>query len=152
MTKNTGRFDHRPPFPDKEPWWGVDGLGFWLVDDLLPSLGSVLKTTLGITSILYILNQKHLLPRPVSAVVSKVLFWPTLPITFAKRWDNWYDTVVDDKVMLGGAPFGFVGIPERLHEDYGVSFQTKFAEGLPHHRLVGRCPLSGWCCDQYVSR
>jgi len=81
--------------------------------------GACVKIFLGITVGLYVLNQKHLLPKPLSRIVSKALFWPTLPITVAKRIGSW-TTVVDDTVIIGGAPFGFAGIPERLY-DYGVS-------------------------------
>jgi atypical dual specificity phosphatase len=31
-----------------------------------------------------------------------------------------WTTVVDDTVMIGGAPFGFAKIPERLYEQYNV--------------------------------
>lgn len=82
------------------------------------------KALLGTTIALYVLNQKHLLPRPISSVVSKLLFWPTLPITVCKRIGNWI-TPVDDTVVLGGAPFGFAGIPEELYSKYDVSFEKK---------------------------
>jgi hypothetical protein len=85
----------------------------------IPSLGACLKATLGVTVALYILNQKHLLPRPLSAVVSQALFWPTLPITVAVRLGKW-ETVIDDTVVMGGAPFGFARLPEKLYEQYGV--------------------------------
>lgn len=87
---------------------------------LVPSVSVCLKIVLGITTTLYILNQNHLLPKPLSAVVSKTLFWPTLPITILKRIGRW-TTVVDDTVLMGGAPFGFAGIPQLLHEQHGVS-------------------------------
>ena len=79
------------------------------------------RLLLGATVALYVLNQKHLLPRPLSAVVSKALFWPTLPITASKRWGKKWFTPIDDTIIVGGAPFGFLGLPERLYEDYGVS-------------------------------
>lgn len=82
--------------------------------------GSALKGCLAATVALYILNQNHLLPKPLSAVVSKVLFWPTLPITVTRRLGSW-STVVDETVLIGGAPFGFVKYPERLYHEYGVS-------------------------------
>jgi hypothetical protein len=84
-----------------------------------PSLGSCLRIGFGVTLTLYILNQKHFLPRPLSRIVSRALFWPTLPITVMKRLGNWY-TVIDDTVIMGGAPFGFAKLPEKLHEQYGV--------------------------------
>jgi atypical dual specificity phosphatase len=84
-------------------------------------LGSSCKTVLGVTVVLYILNQKALLPQPVSAVVSRVLFWPTLPITALRRlWVGSWTTVIDDTVVMGGAPFGFLGWPERLYHEYGI--------------------------------
>lgn len=86
----------------------------------LPGLGNrSIQLILGVTVVLYALNQKALLPLPLSQVVSKVLFWPTLPITVARRLGRW-STVIDDAVVMGGAPFGFCGIPERLYYDYGV--------------------------------
>ena len=86
---------------------------------LLPSVGGLIRLTLGATVALYILNQNHLLPQPVSKIVSHVLFWPTLPITISKRLGKWY-TPIDDTVIVGGAPFGFAKIPELLYEQYGV--------------------------------
>jgi atypical dual specificity phosphatase len=84
---------------------------------------SVFKTTLfvvfGVASALYILNQKHLLPRPLSAVVSKVLFWPTFPITYSRRLGKWM-TDIDDTVVMGGAPIHLLNYPEILRRDYGV--------------------------------
>ena len=78
------------------------------------------RLMIGGTITLYILNQKHLLPKPLSAVVSKTLFWPTLPITVSRRVGRWV-TEVDDTVVMGGAPFGFFRIPQQLHDNYGVS-------------------------------
>lgn len=91
---------------------------------VLPSFLNVgLKAFLGITVALYVMNQTHNLPKPISALVSKYLFWPTLPITVSKRIGKWV-TDIDDTVVLGGAPFGFANIPERLYNDYGVSLWT----------------------------
>ena len=86
---------------------------------LFPSIGALIRLTLGATVVLYIMNQKHLLPRPISNIVSHVLFWPTLPITISKRLGKWY-TPIDDTVIMGGAPFGFAKIPELLYEQYDV--------------------------------
>eukprot|EP00957_Ditylum_brightwellii_P212218 15367096-Ditylum_brightwellii.AAC.2 len=79
-----------------------------------------LRLFLGTTVTLYILNQKHLLPKPMGRFVSKALFWPTLPITVSRRIGKWWSTDVDDTVILGGAPFGFLNMPERLYHDHGV--------------------------------
>lgn len=115
---------------DDKPSWteSVRRVG---ATSVLPSwTGACVKVFAGITVCLYVLNQKHLLPKPLSRIVSKALFWPTLPITVSKRLGSW-TTVVDDTVILGGAPFGFAGIPERLY-DYGVSENTIYS-------VVTRC-------------
>ena len=96
-----------------------------LASSSIPSIANLfLKTMLGVTVTLYVLNQKHMLPRPLSSVVSKVLFWPTLPITMGRRIGTWY-TKMDDVVMMGGAPFGFLQLPEKLYHDHGVRQQQK---------------------------
>ena len=79
------------------------------------------KTFLGLTVTLYVLNQNHMLPMPLARIVSKALFWPTMPLTVSKRIGRWSNTIVDDTVVLGGAPFGFCNIPEKLYNYYGVS-------------------------------
>jgi len=77
------------------------------------------KTILAATAAMYVLNQAHMLPKPVSGIVSKVLFWPTLPITMVKRIRSW-TTEIDDVVMIGGAPFHrLLGMPQHLY-DKGV--------------------------------
>jgi hypothetical protein len=87
----------------------------------VPHVVSVgLRAILGVTVALYILNQKHVLPRPLSAIVSKTLFWPSLPITVSRRIGKW-TTRIDDTVIIGGAPFGFLNYPDKLYKDYGVS-------------------------------
>jgi len=78
---------------------------------------SLLKFALGTTVALYVLNQKHMLPKPIGRIVSKALFWPTLPITLARRVGKWM-TNIDDTVVLGGAPFGFLNKPEELRKKY----------------------------------
>lgn len=77
------------------------------------------KSILAATAAMYVLNQAHMLPKPLSAVVSKALFWPTLPITMAKRIGSW-TTEIDDVVLMGGAPFHILlGMPQHLY-DKGV--------------------------------
>ena len=67
------------------------------------------------TITLYVLNQNHMLPKPLGMFTSRLLFWPTIPITVSKRIGKW-TTVVDNAVVLGGAPFGFMKYPEKLRE------------------------------------
>lgn len=105
------------------PWDSV----FKTAAMIVPSwTGYCLKSCLTAAVVLYILNQKHLLPKPLSAIVSKTLFWPSLPLTVAKRLGSW-STRVDDTVFLGGVPLGFVNYPERLYKDYGVSVAVHLA-------------------------
>lgn len=112
MTKHTSE-SFRGKWHNAEPSWTTSAA-------MLPSLANgALKIVLGITVGLYVLNQQHMLPRGLSSIVSKALFWPTLPITAVKRIGAWY-TTIDDTVILGGAPFGFLKIPEELYREYGV--------------------------------
>lgn len=85
------------------------------------------KFALGTIVALYILNQQHMLPRGLSSVVSKTLFWPTLPITFSKRLGKW-TTQVDDTVIMGGAPIGWLNVPKKLQEQYGVKSVINLCE------------------------
>jgi atypical dual specificity phosphatase len=79
------------------------------------------------TITLYVLNQKHMLPKPLGMVVSRVLFWPTMPITVSRRIGKW-TTVVDNAVVLGGAPFGFLNYPEKLHSQFRVTGVVNMCE------------------------
>jgi len=110
-----------------------------LLTSLLPSSSSFLvalsvRVLLSTTITLYILNQKHVLPKPLSGFVSKTLFWPTLPITLSRRVGKWVtpfsstlenENDIDNEentpdFILGGAPFGFLNYPEILLEKYNV--------------------------------
>eukprot|EP00593_Proboscia_inermis_P001142 CAMPEP_0171298082 /NCGR_PEP_ID=MMETSP0816-20121228/6857_1 /TAXON_ID=420281 /ORGANISM="Proboscia inermis, Strain CCAP1064/1" /LENGTH=45 /DNA_ID= /DNA_START= /DNA_END= /DNA_ORIENTATION= len=42
-----------------------------------------------------------------------------MPITASRRIGKWI-TPIDDTLVLGGAPFGFMDFPEKLQRDYGV--------------------------------
>lgn len=84
-----------------------------------PPRFSYMKVALGAVVSLYVLNQKHLLPRTLSGVVSRVLFWPSMPITVGRRFGEW-TSVVDENVIIGGIPFGFLGMPEHLRKDFNV--------------------------------
>lgn len=90
--RNDGNGDKKPGAPSNEQNSQRVTVGA-IIPQLLPKV--VLKYFFGVTVGLYILNQKHLLPRPLSAIVSKSLFWPTLPITVSRRIGKWI-TRVDD--------------------------------------------------------
>ena len=71
------------------------------------------------TVALYFLNQSHLLPRPISSIVSQVLFWPTLPITYERRIGHW-TTVIDDTIVMGGLHLALFRIPDKLLNAHNV--------------------------------
>ncbi|GKY95525.1 hypothetical protein MPSEU_000514200 [Mayamaea pseudoterrestris] len=122
LKKNDSRHDFQTRSRIPAALFQSDGLWNATVFSLPRFLQSSCKTFLGVTVALYILNQKALLPQPLSAVVSRALFWPTLPITAVRRlWVGSWTTVIDETVIIGGAPFGFLKWPERLRHDYGVS-------------------------------
>jgi atypical dual specificity phosphatase len=113
-SKDDGDDDESKKPPHEEnPWTNVTAV-------VIPQISRLAaRTFLGVTLALYVLNQKHCLPRPLSAMVSQALFWPTLPITISRRIGKWI-TPVDDTVLIGGAPFGFFNYPEKLYKEYGV--------------------------------
>jgi len=82
--------------------------------------GLMMRAGFSVTVALYVLNQTHMLPKPLAAAVSRFLFYPTLPITAFKRIGKWI-TRIDDTVVLGGAPFPTLGYPQKLKDDYNVA-------------------------------
>ena len=95
----------------------------WSTTTLVSAARVGFQSMTAVAVVLYILNQKHWLPLPISRVVSHTLFWPTLPLTVVRqRWrlGNDWCTEIDDVVVMGGAPFGFAGFPEKLFHKYDV--------------------------------
>jgi Dual specificity phosphatase, catalytic domain len=120
---------------------------------VLPSMvKKAFQASLTVTLLLYVLNQNHLLPRPISAVVSKTLFWPTLPITVSRRIGVWM-TPIDETVILGGIPFGFVGFPDRLYHDYHVraviNLCAEYDGPIRHYQRLGIQQLHLPTTDHY---
>lgn len=66
------------------------------------------------SAVTWLLFQKKLLPKPVSMIVSKIFFYPTFPITAIMRLGNYW-TKLDDTLIMGCAPMGFLGHPEKLY-------------------------------------
>lgn len=66
----------------------------------------------------YLLCQKKMLPQPMSRVVSKLAFFPTMPMTAMSRLGNYW-TEIDDTIVLGCAPFAAAGHPQIMY-DMGV--------------------------------
>jgi hypothetical protein len=118
---NPGMLSHPPT---TSSWTTTKGNGISVATVVPHILSGGLRAFLGVTVALYILNQQHLLPRPLSAMVSKTLFWPTLPITASRRIGKWV-TRMDDTVVMGGAPFGFLHYPKKLYRDYRVRREEK---------------------------
>lgn len=75
----------------------------------------LLWTLFTTSALLYALFQKKLLPKPVAKVVSKVLFYPTFPITALLRINNYWSQV-DDTLILGCAPMSLLNHPSKLHK------------------------------------
>lgn len=75
----------------------------------------ILFGAFSVAAISFFLFQKKLLPESAAKVVSKVLFYPTFPITALMRLGNYW-TKVDDTLILGCAPMSFCGHPEELYK------------------------------------
>jgi len=92
----------------------------WIVTvENMEMMQMLLQGFFGALVMLYVLNQKKLLPRRLSSIVSRITFWPTLPISLLNRYGRWY-TVIDSNIILGGAPFGFLNIPKKLYDEHNV--------------------------------
>ena len=68
---------------------------------------------LGIVA-LYALFQKHLLPHWLAKIVSRIFFLPTFPITALLRLGNYWSEI-DETILLGCAPMGFLRHPQELY-------------------------------------
>lgn len=66
-------------------------------------------------ALVFFLFQKKLLSKKMSKIVSKIYFLPTFPITILMRLGNYW-TIIDDTLLLGCAPMGFLGHPSQLHK------------------------------------
>ncbi|KAG5182353.1 protein-tyrosine phosphatase-like protein [Tribonema minus] len=99
-----------PQAPPPPPAPGPAGVGEHLWRLAVPTLWTVG----GLALLSYALFQKHLLPEAVGKRVAKLYFWPTMPFTLISRWSNYF-TVMDDTVILGGAPLAALGHPDMLH-------------------------------------
>ena len=92
------------------PYLGVDGFN---------SLTSIAMKFLYIffasSAVVLFMFQKKMLSKKTSKVVSRVFFFPTLPITILMRIGNYWSTV-DDTLLLGCAPIGCLGHPAQLHQ------------------------------------
>jgi hypothetical protein len=59
---------------------------------------TMLVIALTTSAITYVLFQLKVLPKPIARVVSKLLFYPTMPITALLRTGNYW-TPIDDTVL-----------------------------------------------------
>lgn len=67
------------------------------------------------SAIVLFMFQKKMLSKSTSKVVSRIFFFPTLPITILMRIGKYW-TAVDDTLILGCAPIGCLGHPSQLHK------------------------------------
>ena len=67
------------------------------------------------SAVVLFMFQKKMLSKSTSKVVSRIFFFPTLPITILMRIGNYW-TAVDDTLLLGCAPIGCLGHPSQLYE------------------------------------
>ncbi|CAM9173744.1 unnamed protein product [Choristocarpus tenellus] len=81
---------------------------------MLPARMLVVSAAVMIGGI-YALFQLRMLPPTIAPFVSKIYFWPTMPFTVLKAWNNYW-TKMDDTLYLGCAPLGFLGHVEDLHK------------------------------------
>jgi len=65
--------------------------------------------------VVWILFQKKLLPHNTAKFVSKLLFYPTFPITAMMRYNNYW-TKLDNTLILGCAPMGYMNHPDKLYK------------------------------------
>lgn len=102
---------------------------FFMIRYISSMIPIICKSCIFVSISLYLLNQKHLLPKPLSRIVSNVMFWPTIPITMINRNilnEHKWITTIDDTVIMGGAPFGFMNFPKLLYQTYGVRYLIFF--------------------------
>eukprot|EP00752_Nemacystus_decipiens_P012239 g10848.t1 len=100
---NAGNFNPPPPPPGGAPGGGS-------VSSTVLVFGAALAA-----GGLFGLFQLQLLPKAWGPWVSKIYFWPTLPFTMIRAFDNYW-TKMDSTVLLGAAPVGFLGHVDALHE------------------------------------
>jgi atypical dual specificity phosphatase len=138
-------YRYPPPPNDKRNATSPPHSSVWkvLLSALPPqrvALSHCLRAGLTLTVALYLLNQNHCLPRPLSGWVSRVLFYPTLPITVLRRLGTSWETVIDDTVLLGGVPLW--GRLQALHRDHDVRAVVNLCQeyagpSLEFYRRVG---------------
>jgi atypical dual specificity phosphatase len=138
-------YRYPPPPREKENTTSTPHSPVWkvLLSALPPNkvaLSHCLRAGLTLTVALYLLNQNHCLPRPLSGLVSRVLFYPTLPITVLRRLGTSWETVIDDTVLLGGVPL--CGRLQALHRDHDVRAVINLCQeytgpSLEFYRRVG---------------
>ena len=74
--------------------------------------------TFSASVVTYVMFQKKMFSKQTTAVISKILFYPTFPITVLSRLGNYWN-IVDKTIILGCAPMELLGHPQKLH-DMGV--------------------------------
>lgn len=114
-------------------------------------LRRVLWSSFIFVGITYTMFQKKLLPLQISKIVSKMFFFPTFPFTVILRLGNYW-TTIDDTLILGCAPMGFLGHPDDLYK-IGVrgvvNMCYEYAGPKSHYERLGIKQLHLPTCDHF---
>ena len=120
---------------------GVKGISILSSLSILPfiSINKLLLGFISSTALIYFLFQKKLLSKGLSKIVSKIFFFPTFPITALLRINNYW-TTIDETLILGCAPMGFLGHPKKLY-NLGVrsviNMQTEYGGPVSYYDELG---------------
>jgi len=83
---------------------------------------AIFITLIVLIILVYVLFQKSVLPRNVARIVSKLYYYPTLPITITRNYfcgQHW--NRVDSHVLIGAVPIASLGHVKELHKQ-GVRY------------------------------
>jgi len=114
-------------------------------------LGRLAVVTFATLTVTFFLFQKKLLPLPISKIVSKLFFLPTFPFTALLRLGNYW-TKIDDTLILGCAPFGFLGHPDMLYKigvRGAINMCYEYPGPVSHYERVGIKQLYLPTCDHF---
>jgi len=119
-------------------------VALWSVSEAAAALGILawwrLVSTLIALLLPFVAFQKKLLPEELARIVSRLYFWPTVPLTILKSWRKgkglW--CAVDDTVVLGVAPVcpGQPGMLHSLGVRAVVNLTTEYAGPTKQYRQL----------------
>lgn len=94
----------------------IDNIAFGHIKEILRRVLFGFFASFGVV---YLMFQKKLFNKGATRIISKLLFYPTLPITLLLRYGNIF-TAIDDTIYLGCAPVACLGHPNRLRQELDV--------------------------------